>query len=467
MNENRSQLRLWTISAAVALLMHGGVVIAVLKWHWAAPTQPLMIDLAPAPAAPNPEPSLQPSSEPSSESSSEPNLQPSPEPSTAPNLQQSNAALAPGSEPLAVPAASEQIQDNDAAHEPSAPAGRAVEANAAARGGGDTEPTAAPQGLLAPMPLSSGNAKPEIGARANTASGGGVALRAAPGGGGAGNPAVGAPAGASVTAGPVASHPVALGPDIGNPVIGKPVINNPATNNSVTGGPNGPAAGARVINGPVANAPARSDPFANSPIDTSITVQPGPNGRRGLAAIEGKTAAPAIGQRGGVFFHPARVGQPERIPGVVLPGVTATRTTGAHVQDRARAATARRINAIGSAETVIVGRGATNAAGRATTSAIGTAEGGVAGNGGANAEGAVAVNSVGIAVHPSERHSVAPVGERGANSVATAARSLPAAPVINGGGMIRPGSGPAGIGGPPARTATGVLNGTNFHTKVP
>jgi len=57
--ENRDRLRRWTVSLALALALHGGVVLAVLSWRHAvrSPSQsgdagPFVIDLAPAPSAP-------------------------------------------------------------------------------------------------------------------------------------------------------------------------------------------------------------------------------------------------------------------------------------------------------------------------------------------------------------------------------------------------------------------------------
>jgi hypothetical protein len=53
---NQANLRYWTISAGIALLMHGAIATAVLSWrNAAAPAQrpgPLLIDLAPMFAAP-------------------------------------------------------------------------------------------------------------------------------------------------------------------------------------------------------------------------------------------------------------------------------------------------------------------------------------------------------------------------------------------------------------------------------
>jgi hypothetical protein len=53
---NQANLRYWTISAGIVLLMHGAIATAVLSWRNAtAPAQrpgPLLIDLAPMPAAP-------------------------------------------------------------------------------------------------------------------------------------------------------------------------------------------------------------------------------------------------------------------------------------------------------------------------------------------------------------------------------------------------------------------------------
>jgi hypothetical protein len=55
--ENSERLRRWAISLALALALHGGVVVAVLSWRYAVTsppgdTGPIVIDLAPAPSAP-------------------------------------------------------------------------------------------------------------------------------------------------------------------------------------------------------------------------------------------------------------------------------------------------------------------------------------------------------------------------------------------------------------------------------
>lgn len=55
MTANRADLRRWASSAAFVLLMHGGIAVAVLTWSKLTspvnPTGPVMIDLAPLPAA--------------------------------------------------------------------------------------------------------------------------------------------------------------------------------------------------------------------------------------------------------------------------------------------------------------------------------------------------------------------------------------------------------------------------------
>jgi len=446
MTEDRSQFRLWMMGAAIALLLHGVAVVAVLRWHKAPPTEPVMIDLAPSPT----EPSLQSSLERVPESSLEPSAEPSLgasslESSLGPSLQQSNAAPA-------LPPSSERIQANGAAQESIASAGPALEAQAATNGGGGAELVSPPHGLLAPRTSPpSENTEQESGAAKNMASGGGAAPRAAP------NAGIGTAVSAPVP-GPIANVPVGLGPVVSRTVVG--AAKNPTTGAAVSNGP--------VANSPLANAPTARDPFANSPIDTSITVQPGPSGKRGLAAIEHQPSSEAIGQKSGVLFRPARIGEPEHLPsGGVLPGATSTRAVGAHVQDHARAAAARRITAIGSAESPVVGNGVANAAGNITTTAIGTAESGAAGKGGWNPAGTVATNAIGIPIRAlaPEKFSAAPAAERGTNSVATAGPRISA--VINGRAIIRPGSGPAGIGGPTGRAASGALNGTDFHAKTP
>ena len=63
MNDDRAQLRRWSYSAAVAVVVHGGMVAAVLNWRMAIaplnltgfpPPAAVIIDLAPLPAAPRP-----------------------------------------------------------------------------------------------------------------------------------------------------------------------------------------------------------------------------------------------------------------------------------------------------------------------------------------------------------------------------------------------------------------------------
>ena len=385
MNENRSQLRRWITSALIVLLLHGGVVIAALKWHRAAPLEPLLIDLAP-PAVPIPE--------------------------------HSNAQPTPGGEPAELPAPPEQIDANVTPQGPIKSANEPINAEIARNGGDNAEPSEATPLPQAPGP--SEIVKLENGGGTSTASGGGGTLRA----------------------GQSAGH------------------------SSVVA--NSPAVSGRVVNDPAANNPVANGPMNSGPIDTSITVQPSLYGKRGLGAIDHRGALGVIGQKGGVALRPlAHLGEPEHSRGLNLPGVSAPGATGAHVQDRARAAMAKHINAVGIAETDIVGRGGMNAVGNVTTSAIGIAGTGITSKGATNAVGniATATNAIGVAVRLPATVPATNLGARNTRPLSLAG-SMPAA-AIDGRTAIRPGSGAGVIGGPAPKTVNGVISGTNFHARVP
>jgi hypothetical protein len=432
MNEDRSQLRLWTMSAVIALILHGGLVIAALRWHQAE--EPLMIDLSPLPPESSPD--------------------------------QSSAEPGPGSERSVQPTLAERTDANGAPQERTEAADHTIEPRIATSGKADTEPAELPLGL--PTPQASGPSEifePKNTAGNAAARDSAVALRPLLGTGHSGaayNPAV--------NANPAGNNPVSLSPVINNPLANHPVASNAVANNAATHSPiiNSPAANSTTARGPLINSPVDSgaaghspitnDPVVNSPIDTSITVQPGPSGR-GLSALEHGPASMAISQKGGVLFRPARLGEREHAPGLVLPGVTGTRPAGAHVQDRAKAAAARYTSAIG--DTIAAKDGA-KAAGSVLTNALGTMEVGVSSKGGTNA-GSMTTNAIGIAVRPPEKVTATTNAEHSTNSVAL---ESPATPAINGRNMIRPGSSTTVIGGPPRRM-TGAISGTNFPGKVP
>lgn len=284
---------------------------------------------------------------------------------------------------------------------------------------------------------------------------------------------------------------------------GSETVSNPAANNAVATTPpannrpaNIPLPSNPVANNPVANGSTVANPFANSPIDTSVTVQPWLRGRKGVAAIDQKGGSGGIGQKGHIMFRPFNhAGEPPH-PGTLnlqgalnppgsltLPGVTAARTPGAHVQDRARAAATRQINAIGSAAPGIGARGGSNAAGTVATNAVGIATPGVGGKGGANAGGNVTTNAIGMTVplprgaaaakaadgHGANAPNVPAMtgGERNTGSVALAGPAPSNASAINGHAMIRAGAATGVVGGPARRATSGVLNGADVHPKVP
>lgn len=172
--ENRDRLRRWAASLALALLLHGGIVVALLSWRNSvtAPSAPgpagaIIIDLAPSPSEP-----------------------------VAP---QSERVPAPAGEPAERPP--EQLSTNGASQEPTRPAeettaekaaknGEETTADRAAKNGEETgeqktAPAEAPPGLIAPAP--SENAEGEDSGDERASGGGGVAP-AAPDGEAMGGP---------------------------------------------------------------------------------------------------------------------------------------------------------------------------------------------------------------------------------------------------------------------------------------
>ena len=407
MDENRADLRRWIISATIVIALHGGLVMALVHWHKAIPTEPFVMDLAPWSGASGPE----------------------------------LGAFQP--EGIARSSASEQAEST------SQPAGE----KAAAQGGAASAPSEAPQ--------------------ARTASGGG-ALQAQPGNGRGGGTATGPAPNGSVANNPLANnHPA----------------NIPLPNISV---PNIPVPNSAGPNNPVAGSPPAINPLNNTPIDTSITVQPplhGRNGLTGFGAGEEKGRQLGIGQKGQIIFRPSRrpgeLDHPRHftLPGATAPGIAGTRIPGAHVQDRARAAMARQINAIGNAATAIGGRGGPHAGHNVATNAIGIAGPGVGGKGGGdNGAGNVTINAIGLAVqvprgaaaakgidgHGANSPSVPAMNfaQRGANSGALGGPALSGGTALDGRTMIRRGAASGVIGGPAGR-ASGVLSGTDFHPRIP
>lgn len=405
MDEDRANLRRWMTSAAIVVGLHGGLVLALVRWHKTISTQPFVMDLAPWAGASGPELG---------------GFQPS-----LAGLERSGASA-----------------QAETATKPS----EQKLATAGSAGPGPAEPPQAPQ--------------------ARTSSGDG-ALKVQPG---HGSETANAPAsnGSLTNKVPANDHPV------NNPVPKNPASNVPAASNAVV------------------NSPPPINPLNNAPIDTRITVQPplhGRTGPRGIGASDEKGPQGGIGQKGQVIFRPSnRLGELEHprnftLPGATAPGLARTRTPGAHVQDRVRAAMARQINAIGNAATALGIRSGPHAGNNVAINAIGIAGPGVGGKGGgANGAGNVTINAIGLTVQ-APRGAVAAkgidghganssvpamnFGQRSANSIALVGPALSGTSALNGRTMVRPGAATGVIGGPAGRAAGGVLSGSDFHPKIP
>jgi len=428
MNEERANLYRWIVSAAVVVLLHGGVVVALLKWHNVLPAgEPFMMDLAPWMGAPLPDAAgLQASA----------SQQGGPQPAAANGAERAAASAQPAARGATETAARDRA---DSGGSSAAPEGKGSEARTANHGGGFSQ------------------GAPSLGHESGH--GGGVATGVMP-----------------ISPTPPASAAVPSG---SAPAAGSTPLTGPAA-----------TANAPAPNGPTLTA---TNPFSNSPIDTSITVQPWLHGRKGVAALNQKGGLSGIDQKGHIMFRPlGHAGEPPH-PGTLnlpvvlnslgtltLPGATATRTPGAHVQDRARAAATRQVNAIGTAAPGA--RGGGNTAGTVATNAIGIAAPSTAGKGGANAPGGVATNAIGIAIRlPSntaatksatERNApsagaAATTGEHNASSVALVGPGQSGASAVNGRTMIRAGAAAGTIGGPARRASSGVISGSDVHPKVP
>jgi hypothetical protein len=428
--------RRWLISAAIVLLLHAGIAVAVLTWRHAASAPPVMVDLTPAPSE----------SEPSAAQPAPPVAHEASPQQTAPEQKtESASAAAPTSSPAGDHAApTPPAEHNEAASTQSKPDNPATARDeTATKAEQNSGPAEASRGVNAPqLPASPRGTEAESGAGGTTISGGGISR---------------------------APEAGALG--------GRAVASAPA---------------------PAGLAPA--GPMANMPLDTSITVQPPVHGHNGAGPFNhseiGPLASRETGPEGGspdqrptsVF----RSAKPFGVPDVprnslapnnnpALPGVGLNNAPGAHVQDRARAAMAKAMNggqtvknAIGSSVTASaapystqrVDNGVTNGG---AVSGIGSPMN-VASRGdatGPNPGNGVARNAIGVTANFRPLLPRANAGETKTGAVAVAGHEMPNAPIINGHDLSRPVAGPSVIGGPARRGGTGMLNGSDFHLRHP
>ena len=418
-----SNRRRWLISAAIVLLLHACVAVAVLTWRHVTSAPPLFVDLTPSPSA-----------------SEQSNLRPVPSGPGQTSPQKSAPEQKTESASTSVPTSSGSDQAQSALPaEPNRPQISALQQGTVAKSSSETVD----------------------GADRTAISGGGIS-RGPESAGGTGRTAAANPAGPNVT--------------IPNPLASNPVPSDLAS-----------------------KGPARNSPMASMPLDTSITVEPPVRGNGisplsrsevgPLASGESGLEAAPFDQRPTSIFRPAKpLGVPDvarnslspngnpLVPGnnAGLPGIGWNNAPGAHVQDRARAAIARRMgysepvkNAIGgtissSAIAGAMGRdndrpyGAVYGIGRSTTT--------IASRGDINGlSSGVARNSVGVTTN--FRPLIPRAGPAKAGAATVAGHEMPTAPVINGHDPARSISGSAVIGGPARRS--GILSGSDFGLRHP
>jgi hypothetical protein len=250
--------------------------------------------------------------------------------------------------------------------------------------------------------------------------------------------------------------------------------------------------------------------MANMPLDTSITVQPPLHGNAGVAPFGrgsfgngevGPLASRDIGSEGAPFdqrptsiFRPAK---PFGVPDVPrnsllpngnpvlpnntlsVPGIGLGNVSGAHVQDRARAASARLAarsqtakNSIGSS---VIGIAVPNSALRnglsngAAANSVGSSMTAIASRGNANVDSGDGAtrNAIGVTANFRPRIPHGVIGDAKPGMVAVAGHDMPHAPIINGRDLARPLGGPGVIGGPARRAGAGMLSGSDFHLRRP
>jgi hypothetical protein len=409
-----SNRRRWLISAAIVLLLHAGIAVAVLTWRHATSAPPVQVDLTPA------------------RSESEPNAaQPAPpavhETSPQQTAPEQKTPSASASAPISPPASSSLAGDHaeptppaEPNEAPSAPSEKdsaeTARDEAATKAEQNIGPAEASRGVNAPqLPASPHGTEPH-GTEAESGAGG-----------------------TTISSGGISRAPEAGG------LAGRAVASAPAPAGIAPGGP-----------------------MANMPLDTSITVQPPVRGNNGVGPFNhseiGPLASREAGPEGGspdqrptsVFRSATPFGVPD-IPrnslapnnNSALPGIGLKNVPGAHVQDRARAAMAKATNG-----------GAVNSIGSPTNIASrGDAAGPNPGNG-------VARNAIGVTANFRPLLPRANPSETKTGAVAVAGHEMPAAPIINGRDLSRPIAGPSVIGGPARRGGTGMLNGSDFHLKA-
>lgn len=222
----------------------------------------------------------------------------------------------------------------------------------------------------------------------------------------------------------------------------------------------------------------RADP---GPLDTSITVLPPLHPRKSFSAFDRNRM---ILLR--PLTHPGKTESSSDNPNALTNAPDAHRP-GAHIQDRVNAAIERgqllrRIERARNGNTVpgTNGLGIKNATGagvhgNASRNAIGAANAnGNIGEPKADVINGTARNAIGLTVqvHPSAHGTNVNDGRGGVAGLKTGvspsstglkAAALPTG-ILNGRGMSRPGTGLTALGGP-AKSATGVLNGSDFHPK--
>jgi hypothetical protein len=401
--------RRWLISAAVVLLLHAGVAVAVLTWLKMTSTGPVLINLSPEPSA-------------SEQNATQ--AAPASEQTQPPAPEQNKTASTPA-EQNATNSATEATPEQPRQESKEIPRDEAV---------AKSEPSAgtavAPRDMTAPeLPSSPQGTEAPSGTEGATISGGGISRAPAEGGIGGGAVATNPAGGGVASPGPVASAPASRGLTPGSPMT-------------------------------------------KMPLDTSITVQPPVHGNSGVGPFaKGEVGPLASREAGPPDQRPTSIFRPSKPFGVPdvprnslapngnlsLPGVGLKNLPGARVQDRARAATAREMsgaapikNAIGAAAGTI-GTSTAIVASRGDTSAPGVGDG-------------VARNAIGVTANFRPRIPRANAGVPQPGTLAATSRAMPPVPSINGRGFARPTTGPAMIGGP-ARTGAGALNGSDFHLR--